>query len=590
MPDARRRIIVDGLEPGALVRFPLILRAAASAFQPPRLLVAAALLLALIVPGRLWDAVRGPRLAEGELLGRVDGGQAAREAEVRRLILARWAPLAEVPEPGGPDAAAADEAVRRTIEILDLAWTRWSETGRISGDVVTAAAAEDADAAGAAWEGDAAAGGLVTPPPDSGGISMARGPRSAVRGASGPGRAVDSVDAAAADVGVADGEPVDAAEPLTEARYRADRQALSTQRRIGEFLAVERAVHESIRTVAAGVLRFEPGTAFSGVRQLFVDLPLGVWRQAPFMASIFSPLLLAVWAIGGGALSRMAAMFVARGERATVRTAVGFAREAWGSLLLAPAVPLAAAVVALIPAMLAGPLLLVPGLDLLGGVLYGPAVLASVLAAVLLLGLAIGAPMVTAVIAVERCDAIDAAQRPYAFLFKRPVHMAGYLAVAILTAALTYLVAAGIAGVALDLAASAASVAGSSAAVEAAGGPPLLEPDRGRAASPSGGTAAVAAMFVGLWRELLLLLVAAAVVSAWASATTAAYLLLRQAADGQDPEEIWEPGMVPGTFARRAPAPADDHGIPPRRSGHSPGADADGNDLADEGEQEADSG
>ena len=40
------------------------------------------------------------------------------------------------------------------------------------------------------------------------------------------------------------------------------------------------------------------------------------------MASVFSPLLLAVWAIGGGALSRMSAMFVARGERATVRTAV----------------------------------------------------------------------------------------------------------------------------------------------------------------------------------------------------------------------------------------------------------------------------
>lgn len=585
MPDARRRIIVDGLEPGALVRFPLILRGAASAFQPPRLLVAAGLLLALILPGRVWDAVRGPRLADGELLGRVDASQLEREAEVRRRILVRWAPLAEVPEPAGPGAVATDEAVRRSIETLDLAWTRWRETGRIAATATaeSEAAAGDASAAaptpttteglgdaGAAGGVDAPAGAGATdtgdpgsPPGSSEAFSMGRGPRSAVRGVASAGRAVEPA-ADAGDSGTGSPASDADAEPLSEARYRSDRRALVAQRRIGEFLAVERAVHESIRTVAAGVLRVDPATVFAGVRQLFVDLPLGAWRHAPVMASVFSPLLLAVWAIGGGALSRMSAMFVARGERATVRTAVGFARQAWGSLLLAPVVPIGAAVLALVPAILAGVLLLVPGLDLVGGLLYGPAIVAAVLAAVLLVGLAIGAPMVTAVIAVERCDAIDAAQRPYAFLFKRPVHMAGYLAMAVLSTAVAYLVAAGVGGVALDLAASAASVAGGSPAVESAGGPPLLGPDRGGSVSASGGTAAIAAAMVGLWRELLLLLVAAAVVSAWASATTAAYLLLRQACDGQDPEEIWEPGMVPGTFARRAPAPPDDHGVAPR--------------------------
>ena len=113
MPDARRRIIVDGLEPGALVRFPLILRGAASAFQPPRLLVAAGLLLALILPGRVWDAVRGPRLADGELLGRVDASQ-------DRQIGPRDAQAKAVAEPSAQATVGHPAGLDRILEALGI--------------------------------------------------------------------------------------------------------------------------------------------------------------------------------------------------------------------------------------------------------------------------------------------------------------------------------------------------------------------------------------------------------------------------------------------------------------------------------------
>jgi hypothetical protein len=543
MPDSRRRIIVDGLEPGALVRFPLILRTIASAFQPPRVIVGLLVVLALVLPGRAWDAFRGPRLAPGELLHGRDAEAGARELAVRREVLARWAPLVAVRPVDDDDDAAAHAAVEDAIAALDRGFEAWRErsagAGTGAGNDDASGVAERNGAADAAPSVPGSPGGAVRLPVDARGEAA--------------GRAVTP-----------------GADDRSESQYRADRVALVVQRRQGEFAAVEAAVHEAVRSIGAGLVLLEPARAWSGVRQLFVDLPVGAWSHARLMAAFLTPWTLAIWALGGGALSRMAATFIGRGERATVISAFRFARRAWGSLLLAPLVPLAAAALALLPAGLIGLLLHVPGLNIFGGLLYGPALVAAVIAAVLLLGLGLGAPLVTAVIAAERCDAIDAAQRPYALLLRRPVHLVAYVGLAIIAAAVTDVVARGVASVALDLAAHAAAISGAAPALAGAGAPPMFA-----AAPPAGpgtvdgGLGGLGAGLIAFWRDALLLLAAAAVVSAWASATTAAYLLLRQTVDGQDPEEIWEEGMVPGTFARRAPTPKGDHGVAPPRPRHA---------------------
>jgi hypothetical protein len=58
-----------------------------------------------------------------------------------------------------------------------------------------------------------------------------------------------------------------------------------------------------------------------------------------------------------------------------------------------------------------------------------------------------------------------------------------------------------------------------------------------------------AASAIAFWQALVLCLVAAYVFSFFFTASTKLYLLMRRAVDGQDIEEIWRPGLVPGTLS-----------------------------------------
>jgi hypothetical protein len=53
---------------------------------------------------------------------------------------------------------------------------------------------------------------------------------------------------------------------------------------------------------------------------------------------------------------------------------------------------------------------------------------------------------------------------------------------------------------------------------------------------------------VGFWQGLIIMLVAAYIIAYLFSASTMIYLLMRRACDGQDIQEIWVPGLVPGTL------------------------------------------
>jgi hypothetical protein len=83
--------------------------------------------------------------------------------------------------------------------------------------------------------------------------------------------------------------------------------------------------------------------------------------------------------------------------------------------------------------------------------------------------------------------------------------------------------------------------------------------------SPRGGSTGASSTWhrwttavVTFWQTLAAALVPAWVLSYSAAAATRVYLLLREACDGQPTDEIWHPGMVPGTTARdpRASEPA----------------------------------
>jgi len=138
-----------------------------------------------------------------------------------------------------------------------------------------------------------------------------------------------------------------------------------------------------------------------------------------------------LWAFFGAAITRMASVQLATGERIGMAAAMRHAAAKWPSYFLAPLWPLFGVLLAVIPVFCVG-LLLRFGLGaLFAGFFLWPLVLvAGLVMAVLLVGLLFGWPLMWGTISTERSDCFDAISRAYAYTFQRPLHYLFYAAVA----------------------------------------------------------------------------------------------------------------------------------------------------------------
>ncbi len=304
------------------------------------------------------------------------------------------------------------------------------------------------------------------------------------------------------------------------------------------------AFHETVRAV----VYLRPQGVFDAWRNLFISLPVELWKQQRTFTVVYGILFIIVMSVGGGALCRMAACEFAGQERLRVRDAFDFALGMWLRLIITPVLPLCiAAVIALVMTLLG--LFMAPYLDVVGGVLYGFAMLLGFLLVFMLVGYIVGLPMLLPAVACENCDPVDAQQRAYAYLLNRPLHLLGYAAVAFIGLAIGYLVVALVAALTLNFTAFLVGTFTGNSALSGAGGfgifdltPQVIgeiqEPWHNKWASWS----------VSFWQGAVIDLVAAYVVAYLFTSTTMIYLLMRRACDGQDIEEIWRPGLTPGTM------------------------------------------
>jgi hypothetical protein len=337
---------------------------------------------------------------------------------------------------------------------------------------------------------------------------------------------------------------------------RNDEQFFDTLRQINNvrpkhtFEATSAHVADSIHTVVQGVIHISPAGVFNGFADLFLHAPVALWRDHKAFTIIYGIVMLLTIAIGGGAISRMAACETAGEQRLRMIEAWQFAMVNWPRLVLAPLFPpLLAAVIAIVIIVL-GVLMTVPVLDVVGGALYGLALLLGFVIAFLILGYAVGFPLLIPAVACENCDAADAQQRAYAYVLSRPLHLLGYGITGVVGLALGYVLIAFVAATMLNFTAALFSTLTGNSAMAFAGGFGLF--DLGQHIAPEIHPRwhnASAAWFIGLWQMLVIALVAAYVFAYVFSASTIGYLLMRKACDGQDIEEIWMPGLVPGTLA-----------------------------------------
>jgi hypothetical protein len=267
--------------------------------------------------------------------------------------------------------------------------------------------------------------------------------------------------------------------------------------------------------------------------------------------------LLCVLAIGGGALSRMSATQIAGQERLRVRTALGFSVGHWVRFALAIALPLVLALLIAGVLVVLGLLMAVPWLDIIGGALYGIGILLGFVIAFLLLGYAAGFSLLVPAVACENCDPGDAMQRSFAYVINRPLHLLFYMVLGLIGLVIGYLVVAFIAATMLNLTAALTGALHDHPALTPAGGHTVF--DLARTPRPivfESWHGTMTGWFVHLWETIVVCLVVGYVIVYYYSASTIIYLLMRRAADGQNIEEIWRPGLVPGTLAPVA-TPAD---------------------------------
>ncbi len=312
------------------------------------------------------------------------------------------------------------------------------------------------------------------------------------------------------------------------------------------------------------------GGVLGALLGLTVATPSLLWRNNPGFLLLYLAYAFALVALFGGAISRLAAVHACRELRQSPTGALRFAGARYLWFLLAPLLPLVTAGLGAVVLMLAGLLFFnLPGLDILGGVLFGLLLLLGLVLSLALLGFAVGVHLLYPAISIDGSDAFDAISRAYNYVLGRLGRFVLYAVVSILYFALTYLVVMLVIHAALwvtDL------FVGLGSFVEATHVgdryDAVLEVAAGR--GDEAGTAGVAGWLVGFWRTALLLMLPAYAVSFYYSASTWVYLLLRRSADQVYFDDLYQPGenasppspAVTTETEATPPPPSDDAAAP----------------------------
>lgn len=371
----------------------------------------------------------------------------------------------------------------------------------------------------------------------------------------------------------------DANHDRISARYTSSVNDIEAVRPRGTFEATTDYVSTSFNRMINGVISLDLRDVLVGAYSLFVRTPVALWqRDVPF-AIVYGLLFVLVVAIGGGAIARMVACEMATGERLRIRDAVDFALESWPRLILTPLLPLIIVAALCLLLALTGAVGMLPWIDVIGGVLYGLALLLSFVIAVLIVGYAAGFSLLIPAVACENCDAADAQQRGYAYVISRPLHLLGYVVTALVGLTIGYVFVVFFALIVVTVTTAMLGLWNSNPAIDAGGDRTLLsmlqqvaaesvvptseEIRPVLAASQQAPLASTherwATSVITVWQTLVSSLVVAFVVAYYFASSTIMYLLIRKKCDGQDPTEIWRPGMIPGTFT---PIPDQDQNDP----------------------------
>lgn len=170
----------------------------------------------------------------------------------------------------------------------------------------------------------------------------------------------------------------------------------------------------------------EPLVKFLSPIVYMLNADAGGWNRVYLILVILWTLL--VWAYFGGAITRMAAVQVARNEKISLREALSFARGRCQSFFSAPLFPLVflgiLTFILIIFGLFSG-LIPIFGDIVIAGLLWPIVLVLGLVMAVVLVGL-IGWPLMNPTISAEGSDSFDALSRSYSYVYQAPWHYIGY--------------------------------------------------------------------------------------------------------------------------------------------------------------------
>ncbi len=286
-----------------------------------------------------------------------------------------------------------------------------------------------------------------------------------------------------------------------------------------------------------------------------------------------------VWAVFGGAITRIAAIQFAREEKIGLGEAVRFACSKLLSFAGAPVIPLI--FISFFAVMCAGGGLIsnipVIGPLFAGGLWFLP-LIAGFVMALIVIAWAAAWPLMFSTISVESSDSFDAISRSFAYVFHRPWHYLFYAVVAAVFGSLCSFFVLMFADLVVHMSTWAVSWGGRDGlaalleqltyyAPSASGWGPA------DAAEPPTGVMRIAAIAAGFWLYVAFALLVGFVYSYFWSASTVIYYLLRRDVDNTELNEVFIEGEeedfgAPAGDTAAAPQPA----APPDATGTTPSA------------------
>jgi len=252
------------------------------------------------------------------------------------------------------------------------------------------------------------------------------------------------------------------------------------------------------------------------------------WRRS-LALSLSGIWTIMIWALFGGAISRIAAVYLTRGETLGPLVALKSALIRWGATAGAPLIVLLAFAALALPLAINGLLMWNDFLAMFAGIFW-PVVLAwGLLLALVLLGLFLGWPLMWATVSVEQTDAFDGVSRCYAYVSQRPLHLMFYVLVAMGLGFLGDFLVQGIAYAVVGLSDWTISWGLSSERTTE-----LVQSTHANLSAP----ADIGRMSIQFWKWSLQALVASYSVGYLWSASVGIYLLLRRHIDSTEMDEI----------------------------------------------------